>query len=147
MRPALSPSLNRMMPTAPAAWAFASFWVNEQVPRWTSDTAPLVAAGKSEASQPLVLLLAAGLGMTMSFVGTTGALGTSLVGENSKAMKSTAALSSSAALPGTYVLSVGAICSSTGGAVSFQSGMLNCDIDTFQPAFCIVSRTYATDAS
>ncbi|MGH2945515.1 MAG: hypothetical protein ACRDPC_04520 [Solirubrobacteraceae bacterium] len=70
------------------------------MPRWINDTAPLVAAGKSDGSQPLVLVLAAGDGITMSFVGTTGALATSAVGEKAIVMKSTLELPESDALPG-----------------------------------------------
>ena len=86
MRCALLPSLKRITPTAPAVWAFASFCTNGHVPRWISETAPLVAAGKSAASQPLLLVSVDGLAMTMSFVGTTRAFGTSAVGENSNVM-------------------------------------------------------------
>ena len=71
-----------------------------QVPRWINEIAPLVAAGKSSGSQPLVFEFGAGLGATMSFVGTTGRAATALVGEYANAMKSTAALLSSAAVPG-----------------------------------------------
>ena len=81
MRPGLSPSLNMIAPTAPAAWALAILLEMPQVPRWISEMAPAVAAGKSPGSQPLVFEFGAGLGATMSVVGTTGALGTALVGE------------------------------------------------------------------
>src|SRR3954452_24323801 len=80
LRPALSPSLNRITPTAPAACAFASFCTNAHVPRWISEIAPAVAAGKSSGAQPAVL--PPGLGITLLVTGTTGAV-TSLVGENS----------------------------------------------------------------
>ena len=85
-RPGLSPSLNMIAPTAPAACALAILLAMPQVPRWISEIAPAVAAGKSSGSQPLVFVFAAGLGATMSFVGTTGALATSFVGEYSNAM-------------------------------------------------------------
>ena len=94
----MSPSLNRITPTAPAVTAFCSFSVNPHVPRWISATAPLVAAGKSDISQPLVV--PPGLGIVMSLVGTTWTLVSAFVGECSKAMKSTAGELSSAALPG-----------------------------------------------
>jgi hypothetical protein len=73
--------------------------VNAQVPRWISDTAPLVAAGKSDISQPDVV--PPGLGITMSLVGTTLMFVSDAVGECSKVMKSTDGESSSAALPAT----------------------------------------------
>ena len=93
----MSPSLKRITPTAPAVTAFSSFCVNAHVPRWISDTAPLVAAGKSDISQPEVV--PPGLGITMSFVGTTLTFVSDFVGECSKAMKSTDGELSSAALP------------------------------------------------
>jgi deoxyhypusine synthase len=95
----VSPSLNRITPTAPAVTAFCSFCVNAQVPRWISATAPLVAAGKSEISQPLVV--PPGLGIVTSLVGTTATLDSDFVGECSNAMKSTDGELSSAALPAT----------------------------------------------
>ena len=82
-RPA-TPWLNMITPTAPAASALATLVEMPQVPRWTSEIAPLVAAGKSVISQPLVLVY--GSVATMSFVGTTGALGTASVGEYWNAM-------------------------------------------------------------
>ncbi len=93
----MSPSLNRITPTAPAVTAFCSFSVNPHVPRWISATAPRVAAGKSDISQPEVE--PPGLGITTSLVGTTLTFGSDFVGECSKAMKSTDGESSSAALP------------------------------------------------
>ena len=87
-----------MTPTAPARTAFWSFSVNPHVPRWISAIAPLVAAGKSDISQPLVE--PPGLGMTMSLVGTTLTFVSDFVGECSKAMKSTDGELSSAAVPG-----------------------------------------------
>ena len=87
-----------MTPTAPAFTAFWSFSVNAHVPRWISDTAPVVAAGKSDISQPPVV--PPGLGMTTSLVGTTLTFVSDFVGECSKAMKSTDGELSSAALPG-----------------------------------------------
>ncbi len=86
MRPALSPSFMRIAPTAPAACALASFCTNGHVPRWSSEIAPLVVAGKSSGSQPAVLVSAAGLAMTMSLTGTTGALGMAFVGEFANVM-------------------------------------------------------------
>ena len=87
-----------MTPTAPAFTAFWSFSVNPHVPRWMSAIAPLVAAGKSDISQPLVEPPV--LGMRMSLVGTTLTFVSAFVGECSKAMKSTDGELSSAALPG-----------------------------------------------
>jgi hypothetical protein len=98
-RLAVSPSLKRITPTAPALTAFCSFRVNQHVPRWISDTAPSVAAGKSDISQPEVV--PPGLGITMSFVGTTLTPVSDAVGECSKAVKSTVGELSSAALPAT----------------------------------------------
>ena len=119
----MSPSLKRITPTAPAATAFCSFSVNPQVPRWISDTAPLVAAGKSDSSQPLVV--PPGLGIDDVVGGHDPDAGERRVGECSKAMKSTAGESSSAALPGVYVLLHGDVSCRTGAAVSCQIGMLN----------------------
>ena len=61
----------------------------------------------------------------MSSVGTTLTFASDVVGECSKAMKSTDGELSSAALPATYVLVVGETCCSTGAAFSCHSGMLN----------------------
>jgi hypothetical protein len=122
-RPGVSPSLKRMTPAACAVSAFCSLSSNEHVPRWISDTAPFVASGKSDSSQPEVE--PPGLGITMSFVGTTATFVSDFVGVCSKAMKSTAGELSSAALPATYDLLVSVTCCSTGAAVSCHSGMLN----------------------
>ena len=122
MRP-VSPSLNRITPTAPAVTAFSSFSVNAHVPRWISATAPRVASGKSDISQPDVE--PPGLGITMSLVGTTLTFVTDFVGVCSKAIMSTDGELSSAAVPALYDLLVGETCWSTAGAVSCHSGMLN----------------------
>src|SRR5216110_372220 len=53
-RPAVLPSLKMITPDAPAFWAFATFWLNVQVPRWMSAMRPATKPVKSEGSQPLV---------------------------------------------------------------------------------------------
>ena len=120
----MSPSLKRITPAAPASSALASFCTNGQVPRWISAIAPVVAAGKSSVSQPLVV--PPGLGMITSLVGTTGTLVSVPEGESSKVMKSTFGLSSSAAVPATYDLSGStSVRVVTGVLFSTHSGRLN----------------------
>ena len=87
-----------MTPTAPAFWASCSFVVKPQVPRWISAILPDTADVKSAATQPLVLPPSDGTSVWPTV--TTSAV-TVFAGVCSKAMKSTAGLPSSAALPGT----------------------------------------------
>ncbi len=69
------PSLNTIIPTAPAAMALLTFATKVHVPRWTSVIRPAVAAGKSDISQsPLDVFASATGGMMMSVVGTTSAV-------------------------------------------------------------------------
>ena len=55
VRPGL-PSLKRITPDAPAAWAFSTFTPRKQVPRWISAIRPGTKLVKSEALHPLAEL-------------------------------------------------------------------------------------------
>ena len=94
------------------------------MPRWISEIAPSVSAGKSSGSQPEFDVSAAALGITMSLVGTTGA-STSPELENANVMKSTAGSSSSACVPATYETSFGLVCSRIGVEFSSHVGKSN----------------------
>src|SRR5438034_7468945 len=54
LRAGVLPSLKMITPDAPAAWAFAIFWLNVHVPRWMSAIRPATNPLKSEGAQPLV---------------------------------------------------------------------------------------------
>ena len=72
VRPAW-PSLKTTAPMAPAACAFSTLTANGQVPRCSSAIVPVVAAGKSLASQPEVELFAAGPGGSTRSIGVSAA--------------------------------------------------------------------------
>ena len=101
--------------------------MNAHVPRWISEIAPAVAAGKSPSAQPAAELGCSVGGSTMLVTGTTGTVPVSPAAENWNVMKSTLGLSSSAAVPAVQVRPAAA---SVGGAFSRHAGKLNGSVRT-----------------